>query len=83
VQLRRPGRGPALDEPAATGAAARSCRRGAPAPLLRVRDADARQYPDGRFLFIPVESPADVADILTILATKLPPTIRAKVAAAR
>jgi len=43
----------------------------------------ARQYPDGRWLLIPVESPADVADILTILATKLPPTIRAKVAAAR
>ena len=43
----------------------------------------ARQYPDGRWLFIPVESAADVADIATLRATKLPPTIRAKVAAAR
>jgi Protein of unknown function (DUF3788) len=42
----------------------------------------ARQYPDGRWLFIPVEAAADVADIATLLATKLPPTIRARVAAA-
>jgi len=34
-------------------------------------------------LFIPVESAADVADIVTLLATKLPPTIRAKVAGGR
>jgi hypothetical protein len=43
----------------------------------------ARQYPDGRWLFIPVASAADVYDIASLLETKLPPTVRAKVAAAR
>lgn len=43
----------------------------------------ARQYPDGRWLFIPVETAADVADIVALLETKLPPTIRAKVTATR
>lgn len=43
----------------------------------------ARQYPDGRWLFIPVETVQDVADVVTMLETKLPPTIRAKMAAAR
>ena len=50
--------------------------------LRAVFDA-ARQYPDGRWLFIPVTSAADVVDIVTLLATKLPPTIRAKVATIR
>ena len=40
----------------------------------------ARQYPDGRWLFIPVESGQDIADIVALLATKLPPTVRAKLA---
>jgi hypothetical protein len=44
---------------------------------------DARQYPDGRWLFIPVESAADVADIVALLETKLPPTVRAKLATTR
>ncbi len=52
-------------------------------PRVRGIFGDARQYPDGRLLFIPVESAADVADIVTLLATKLPPTIRAKVAGGR
>lgn len=43
----------------------------------------ARQYPDGRWLFFPVDSMQDVADVLTLLATKLPPTIRAKLSAGR
>ena len=43
----------------------------------------AHQYPDGRRLFIPVESAEDVADIVALLETKLPPTIRAKLAGAR
>lgn len=43
----------------------------------------ARQYPDGRWLFIPVETAQDVADIVALLETKLPPTIRAKLAAGR
>ena len=43
----------------------------------------ARQFPDGRWLFIPVEAPVDVNDVAAVLETKLPPTVRAKVAAAR
>jgi hypothetical protein len=41
----------------------------------------ARQYPDGRWLFIGVTSDRDVADVVAILATKLPPTVRARLAA--
>jgi Protein of unknown function (DUF3788) len=43
----------------------------------------ARQYPDGRWLFIPVESEQDVADVVALLETKLPPTVRARLAADR
>jgi hypothetical protein len=43
----------------------------------------ARQYPDGRWLLIPVESEQDAADVVALLETKLPPTIRAKLAARR
>lgn len=43
----------------------------------------AHQYPDGRWLFIPVETVEDVADIAALLETKLPPTIRAKLTGAR
>ena len=43
----------------------------------------ARQFPDGRWLFIPVEAAQDAADVAALLETKLPPTIRAKLAGAR
>ncbi len=52
-------------------------------PHVRAVFDAARQYPDGRWLFIPVESDGDAADIATLLATKLPSTIRSRVAALR
>jgi len=52
-------------------------------PHVRAVFDTARQYPDGRWLFTPVESAADVADIATLLRTKLPPTIRSKIATTR
>lgn len=41
----------------------------------------ARQYPDGRWVFVPVQDERDIADVASILATKLPPTVRARLAA--
>jgi hypothetical protein len=51
----------------------------------RVRDVfdAARQYPDGRWLLIAVESERDVADVVALLETKLLPTIRARLAGGR
>jgi len=43
----------------------------------------AHQYPDGRWLFIAVETAQDVDDVVALLETKLPPTIRVRLAAAR
>jgi hypothetical protein len=43
----------------------------------------ARQLPDGRWLFHPIQSERDVADTAALLALKLPPTIRARLASAR
>lgn len=43
----------------------------------------ARQLPDGRWLFHAVDSAADVADAAALLELKLPPTVRARLAAAR
>ena len=40
----------------------------------------ARQYPDGRWLFIPVETATDLADVLALLELKLPPRVRARLA---
>jgi hypothetical protein len=52
-------------------------------PRVRAILESARQYPDGRWLYIPVEECQDVEDIATLLEMKLPPTVRARVAAAR
>lgn len=43
----------------------------------------ARQLPDGRWLFHSVESERDVADVAGLLALKLPPTARARLAGPR
>ncbi len=51
-------------------------------PGMRATYDAARQYPDGRWLFHPIESDEDVRDMLLLLRLKLPPTIRARFAAA-
>jgi len=51
-------------------------------PRIRALLDGARRYPDGTWLFIPVEQSTDVDDILGLLTLKLPPTIRRRVAAA-
>jgi hypothetical protein len=43
---------------------------------------EARRYPDGTWVYARPETPEDVADLERLLAVKLPPTIRARVAAA-
>jgi hypothetical protein len=43
----------------------------------------SRQLPDGRWLFHAVESDEDVADAAALLELKLPPTVRARMAATR
>ena len=43
---------------------------------------EARRYPDGTWVYARPESAEDVADLERLLAVKLPPTIRARVAAA-
>jgi hypothetical protein len=42
---------------------------------------DARRYPDGTWVYARPETAEDVADLEQLLAVKLPPTIRARVAA--
>jgi len=42
----------------------------------------ARRYPDGTWLFIPVQAPADLADVLALLELKLPVRLRRVLAAA-
>jgi hypothetical protein len=51
-------------------------------PGVRSTYESARQLPDGRWLFHEVESDGDVADLVALLMLKLPPTIRARMAAA-
>ncbi|MGD0123165.1 MAG: DUF3788 family protein [Candidatus Limnocylindrales bacterium] len=50
---------------------------------MRATFESARQLPDGRWLFHPIESERDVADTAAVLALKLPPTIRARLAGSR
>lgn len=42
---------------------------------------EARRYPDGTWVYARPETAGDVADLERLLAVKLPPTIRARVAA--
>ncbi|MGA3029326.1 MAG: DUF3788 family protein [Candidatus Limnocylindrales bacterium] len=58
-------------DPAALGEGVRSTFEG------------ARQLPDGMWLFHSVESERDVADAVALLELKLPPTVRARLAASR
>lgn len=41
---------------------------------------DARQYHDGRWLYLRIETAEDVADVEALLRAKLPPTLRARAA---
>ena len=50
---------------------------------MRATFEGARQFPDGRWLFHPIESERDVADTAAVLALKLPPTLRARLAGSR
>lgn len=50
---------------------------------MRVTFESARQFPDGRWLFHPVESTRDVEDAAALLELKLPPTVRARLAGSR
>ena len=45
---------------------------------MRATFDNARQLPDGRWLFHPIESERDVADAAALLTLKLPPTARAR-----
>jgi hypothetical protein len=47
---------------------------------MRAAFESARQLPDGRWLFHPIESERDVADAAALLTLKLPPTRRARIA---
>lgn len=42
---------------------------------------DARQYPDGRWLFHRIDDEADVADVTRLLLLKVPPTVRRRLEA--
>jgi hypothetical protein len=42
---------------------------------------EARRYPDGTWVYARPETAEDIADLERLLAVKLPPTIRARVAA--
>ena len=50
---------------------------------MRATFEGARQFPDGRWLFHPIESERDLDDTALMLALKLPPTIRARLAGSR
>lgn len=45
-------------------------------PATRAAFERARAYPDGRWLDLPIESPADVADVRRLVETKSPPPRR-------
>jgi hypothetical protein len=52
-------------------------------PRVRATYQSARVFPDGRWLFHEVEADPEVADLVTLLRLKLPPTIRARLDGAR
>lgn len=49
-------------------------------PAVRSVFESAHPYPDGRWLAIPLRSAIEVADVAALLAVKLPPTVRARLA---